>query len=96
MTPQDAQNKLGKYAAFAPFLTDEAKARSVWSVAQITEALRNGPRPTASERFVRDACEKGELRAINYGGNVGWTAYREDLYDWLARYFLPGSAGATA
>jgi hypothetical protein len=96
MTPQEAQNKLGKYAAFAPFLTDEAKARSVWSVAQITEALRNGPRPTASERFVRDACEKGELRAINYGGNVGWTAYREDLYDWLARYFLPGSAGATA
>jgi len=96
MTSHEAQGKLGKYAAFTPFLTNEAKARPVWSVAQITEALRAGPRPTASERFVRDACEKGELRAINYGGNVGWTAYREDLYDWLARYFLPGSAGATA
>jgi hypothetical protein len=96
MTPQEAQNKLGKYAAFAPFLTAEAKTRPVWSVAQITEALRSGPRPTASERFVRDACEKGELRAINYGGNVGWTAYREDLYEWLARYFLPDSAGASA
>jgi hypothetical protein len=96
MTPQEAKDKLGRYAAFAPFLADEAMARPVWSVAQITEALRNGPRPTASERFVRDACEKGELRAINYGGNVGWTAYREDLYEWLARYFLPGSANATA
>jgi len=96
MTPDEAQGKLGKYAAFTPFLTDEAKARPVWSVAQITEALRSGPRPTASERFVRDACEKGELRAINYGGNVGWTAYREDLYDWLVRFFLPGSANVTA
>jgi hypothetical protein len=96
MTPQEAQNKLGKYAAFGPFLTDEAKARPVWSVAQITDALRSGPRPTASERFVRDACEKGELRAINYGGNVGWSIYREDLFTWLAQYFLPGSTGATA
>jgi hypothetical protein len=96
MTPQEAQGKFGKYAAFAPFLTDEAQARPVWSVAQITEALRSGPRPTASERFVRDACEKGELRAVNYGGNVGWSAYREDLYDWLASYFLPGNANASA
>jgi hypothetical protein len=96
MTPDEAQATLGKYAAFASFLTGEAKARTVWSIAQITEALRKGPRPTASERFVRDACEKGELRAINYGGNVGWTAYREDLYDWLAQYFLPGSASSSA
>ena len=96
MTPDEAQDKLGKYAAFSPFLTAEAKARTVWSIAQITETLRRGPRPTASERFVRDACEKGELRAINYGGNVGWTAYREDLYDWLAQYFLPESASNTA
>ncbi len=96
MTPDEAQERLGKYAAFAPFLTDQAKTQPAWSVVQIAEALRSGPRPSTTDRFVRDACERGELRAINYGGNVGWIAYREDLYDWLVRNFLPGSASTTA
>ncbi len=96
MTPEEAQEQLGKYAAFAAFFTDEAKIRPAWSVVQIAEALRSGPRPSTTDRFVRDACEKGELRAINYSGNVGWIAYREDLYDWLVRNFLPDKASGSA
>jgi hypothetical protein len=93
MTAEEAQRKLEGYIAFAPFLTEEAKSRPVWSVAMIAEALRKGPRPNASERFVRDEVDAGNLRAAKF--ESGWTIYREDLYPWLAQRFLPGSA-ATA
>ncbi len=95
MNVQEAEQQLSRYAAFAPFLTEEAKRRPSWKVTQIAQALREGPRPNASETFVRNACESGELRAVNASGSVGWIIYREDLLAWLVDTMLPDSAGKT-
>ena|SRR5579871_2114942 len=91
MTPQEAEDRLARYAAFKWWAASENKNRPVWSVAQVSEALNENGLGPVSDAKVRKWIDAGQLNAVDFKPPKGLVIYREDLAIFLATYLLPDS-----